>query len=113
MDDGAFVSLGDYDALAEATLEVIARHGLRFETSTARIRFEFSEEAMWRRYEAAFESLLARPAVVRPQAGKVPPSYQAPIRLYQLLPASLRSAIRTAVGRSPWLGFALRDLRGL
>lgn len=110
--EGAFVSLGDYDALATATLEVIARHGSLFDASTARIRSEFSEKAMWARYVAMFETLLGKPAVVRTHAGRVPPPYQPPLRLYQWLPAGLRSAIRTVVGRSPRLGYALRDLRG-
>jgi hypothetical protein len=111
-EEGVFVPLGDYDALARAVTEAINAHASRFRRSTLRIRSEFSEEAMWSRYAALLDELMCRPPVIRPKAGEAPPEFRPPLRLFQLLPASLRSAIRAQVGRSPRLGYLLRDFRG-
>lgn len=110
--EGIFVALGDYDALAKAVFEALENHGALFTASIARIRTEFSEEALWGRYAAAFELLLQLPPVQRPMSGASPLPYRPPLRLFQLLPEGLRSKIRAFVGRSPLLGFMLRDLRG-
>lgn len=111
-DDGIFAPLGDYAALARGVRRALNLHASRFSVSTARIRSRFSEEAMWRRYEAVLNDLAAHQPVHRPAGGQTPPPYRPPLRLYQLLPAGLRSAIGTAVGRSPRLGYMLRDFRG-
>jgi glycosyltransferase involved in cell wall biosynthesis len=110
--EGVFIALGDYDALASGVQQAIKIHASVFEASTSRIRQEFSETAMWSRYAGAFDSILGRPRAVRNRAGQIPPLYRPPLRLYQMLPSRFRSAIRDAIGRSPRLGYALRDFRG-
>jgi glycosyltransferase involved in cell wall biosynthesis len=112
MSEGAFAPLGDYGAIARSVQEVIEMHGRSFALSTARIRRVFGETAMWARYASAFESILAKSPATRVRSGQTPPLYRPPVRLYQLLPSRLREAIRTAVGRSPRTGYALRDFRG-
>lgn len=110
--DGALAPLGDYHALALGATSAIELHGQSFIASTTRVREKFSEAAMWLRYERAFDAILNNPSVGRALAGQIPPSYRRPIRLYQLLPARLRAAMRLAVGRSPRIGYALRNFRG-
>jgi glycosyltransferase involved in cell wall biosynthesis len=111
-EEGLFAPLGDYAALAHAVVEALATHEERFRASTARIRSEFGEAAMWARYSTLIDQIMQRPPAIRPRAGKLPPDFTPPLRFFQLLPASLRSAIRTQVGRSPRLGYLLRDFRG-
>jgi glycosyltransferase involved in cell wall biosynthesis len=110
--EGVFAPLGDYSALAHSVSRAIEIHSRNFAASTARIRQEFSETAMWARYSTAFDSIFAAPPAIRVRAGQAPPLYRPPIRLFQLLPSSMRAAIRAVVGRSPRLGYALRDFRG-
>jgi glycosyltransferase involved in cell wall biosynthesis len=110
--EGAFAPLGDFEALANGVLQSIEQHASRFRASSQRIRTEFSERAMWKRYETMLEAISHASRALRPQAGQRPPPYRPPIRFYQWLPSGLRSAIRTFVGRWPRLGVALRDFRG-
>jgi hypothetical protein len=110
--EGAFAPLGDFEALADAVLQALDRHASRFAASSRRIREQFSEGAMWSRYEAVLAETREAPPASRPRAGQQPPLYRRPIRFYQWLPRGVRSLIRTIVGRWPRLGYALRDLRG-
>lgn len=110
--EGVFPPLGDYGALADGVMQVLARHHRNFAASTTRIRHDFSETAMFARYASTFSAILEAPPVPRPRAGLAPPPYRRPVRFFQLLPGGLRQAIRTAVGRSPRLGYVLRDFRG-
>ncbi len=110
--EGVFAPLGDYGALARGVNQAIEMHSESLAGRTARIRREFSETAMWARYASVFASILAAPPATRARAGQAPPPYRPPIRFFQLLPSSLRAAIRATVGRSPCLGYALRDFRG-
>ena len=110
--EGLFAPLGDYEALARAVLKAIDIQPARFAAIAARIRRDFSEEAMWARYQALMADLSARPPATRPLAGQPPPPYRPPTRLFQLLPSGLKAWIRMALGKSPRLGFAFRDLRG-
>lgn len=110
--EGIFVSLGDYEALARGVHEALTRHASSLAKTAARIRRDFSEEAMWARYETLFSAVEAAPPALRPQAGQAPPPYRPPFRIYQLLPASLRAKIGAAVGRRPLLGHKLRHFRG-
>ncbi len=110
--EAAFAPLGDFEALARGVLQTLGRHASLYRASSQRIRAEFSEGAMWSRYQAVFEALSRSPPASRPNAGGQPPLYRRPLRIYQLLPPGVRSAIRAFVGRWPRLGYALRDLRG-
>lgn len=110
--EAAFVPLSDYDALARGVMQLLASHSAAFVDSTPRIRANFSEAAMWARYAEAIAAIVRKAPVTRSAAGQVPPHYRPPLRLFQLLPAGLRRTIRAAVGRSPRIGYALRDLRG-
>jgi glycosyltransferase involved in cell wall biosynthesis len=110
--EGFFVPLGDYDALARGVHEALMRHASSFAKTTIRIRNDFSEEAMWARYQSLITAVAKSPPALRPQAGQAPPCYRPPFRKYQLVPAALRATIRAAIGRSPHLGYKMRDFRG-
>lgn len=108
----AFAPLGDYDKLADRIVEMLACHPSRYRETTLRIRAAFDDDAMWRRYMKVFDWVQDRAPASRPLGLTSPPPYQPPVRLFQLLPAGLRQSIRGIVGRSPRLGYLLRDLRG-
>jgi hypothetical protein len=107
-----FAPLGNFDVMAGYVMKLLGEHASRYEASARRIREEFSEEAMWRRYESALGGIAATPRVSRPLAGKEPPPYHPPRRILQLLPPWIRNAVRWLVGRWPRVGFALRNFRG-
>ena len=67
---------------------------------------------MWSGYQGLIRELCVATPVLRPLAGRPPPEFKAPMRLYQLLPAAVRERLRAAVGRAPRLGRMLRDVRG-
>jgi hypothetical protein len=77
-----------------------------------RARDAFSEETMWRAYARFLDQVTLRPPPSRPLAGQPPPDFVPIRRRFQLLPASVRKTVRDFIGRSPWLGYLLRDLRG-
>jgi hypothetical protein len=108
----ALAPLGDYDQLADGVLVLIASHDVRHEAATLRIRAAFDDGAMWRRYCDVFNWMQGQALTIRPLSSSPPPPYRPPVRLYQLLPNGLRQSIRSVVGRSPRLGYLLRDLRG-
>jgi glycosyltransferase involved in cell wall biosynthesis len=110
---GFFAPLGDADALAHRIRTALHRHEGLHETAINRARSTFSEEAMWDRYAEVLKAVRKRPVADRPHAGEPPPPYEPPTRYFQLLPEGVRNWIRSAVGRSPWLGYLLRDMRGL
>lgn len=110
--EGVFVPLGDYDALVDGVLAALDKHPSCFAEMTTRIRQEFSEAAMWARYETFLRGLMEVAPPERPQAGRSPPPYRPPLRLFQLLPVWLRDTLRVVVGKSPRLGYMLRDFRG-
>ena len=110
--DAAFAPLGDLPAFARATLQMLALPDDDRIAMAERVRLQFDEGAMWSRYDALLSSLMRRPPALRPHAGAEPPPYRPPVRLFQRVPGPLRSAIREAVGRSPTLSYALRDMRG-
>jgi glycosyltransferase involved in cell wall biosynthesis len=108
----AFAPLGDYGQMADGILELLAVHESRFRDSTMRIRTAFDDSAMWARYSRAFDSMQEQEPASRPLSLVSPPPYRPPVRIFQLLPTGLRQSIRDVVGRSPRLGYLLRDLRG-
>ena len=110
--DGVFAPLGNFSSLASGIIQAVDMHNNNFVASTMRIRRDFNETAMWSRYASAIESMLFNPPAKRVRAGQTPPPYRAPMRLFQMLPSSLRERIRNVVGRSPKIGYAMRNLRG-
>jgi len=110
--EGLLAPLGDYDALARAVMTSLAMHADHHTATAVRIRRDFGEEAMWSRYACAFDRVLEAAPAIRQFAGTAPPPWRRRIRFYQWVPSGLRGAIRRLVGRSPRLGYALRDLRG-
>lgn len=111
--EGIFAPLGNFVLLARGVMTLIDLHSHQLAARMLRIREAFNEEAMWSRYSALCSSFAAEPAIFRSRVGETPPPYRQPLRYFQLLPKSLRSRIRTAVGRSTRLGYLLRDFRGL
>jgi glycosyltransferase involved in cell wall biosynthesis len=109
---GFFAPLGDTDALAERVLTAIDRHDELYEGVIEHTRSAFSEEAMWERYATVIDTIVDQPVAERPHAGETPPDWTPPTRYFQLLPEFIRAPIREFVGRSPWLGYLLRDFRG-
>jgi hypothetical protein len=108
-----FAPLGDYYCLAERVLEACEVHSRHCKRAMKRARQDFGEAAMWQRYSALIEDLMAAAPLERVRAGMEPPAYKPPLRLFQLLPEDLRTAIRGVVGRSSRLGYWLRDFRGI
>ena len=110
---GLFAPLGAIVALSETVMRAFeAQPKLGFATMN-RARCDFNEETMWGGYARLFEELVSRPSTLRVCAGQLPPTYAAAGRLFQRVPASWRIAIRSWVGRSPRLGYWLRDMRGI
>jgi glycosyltransferase involved in cell wall biosynthesis len=111
-EDGAFAPLGDYDRLADCVFGLLAEHEQRYRASTVRIRSKFDDRAMWTRYCETFAWMNGREPAQRPGCDTPPPPYKPPVRMFQRLPRCVRETIRNAVGRSPRLGYWLRDFRG-
>lgn len=111
-EDGAFAPLGDYGRLADGVIDLLAAHEQRYRASTVRIRSRFDDLAMWRRYSETFAWMMGRKPSERPNCGALPPPYRPPVRLFQHVPKGVRAIIRNVVGRSPRLGYWLRDVRG-
>jgi glycosyltransferase involved in cell wall biosynthesis len=109
---GFVAPLGNHAALAETVIEACDRHSSFADEAMTVARTQFSEEAMWDRYAELIDNLKDRPVIHRPRAGDSPPAYEPPTRYFQLLPDGLRAWIRDFIGRSPRLGYWLRDLRG-
>jgi glycosyltransferase involved in cell wall biosynthesis len=109
---GIFVPLGNTKLLAEKVLHILDRHSELEAAVMHHARTHFSSEVMGQKYEALIQTIATRPPIHRSKSGQIPPPYQPPVRKFQLLPTPLRSAIRQWVGRSPRLGYWLRDLRG-
>ncbi len=109
---GLFAPLGDIVALSETVLRAIEAQPKLGLAAMRRARCDFNEKTMWRGYAKLFAELLSRPSALRVRAGQAPPPYAPAGRFFQRVPASWRAAIRAWVGRSPRLGYWLRDLRG-
>lgn len=109
---GFFAPLGDINALAERVFEAINRHDELYEYVIEHTRSRFSEEAMWERYVSVINMLMNQPIARRPHVGESPPKWEPPTRYFQLLPESVRRRVREFVGKSPRLGYLLRDMRG-
>jgi len=111
-DTGFFAPLGDTEALADRVLTAIDRHEDLCERVVEHVRSEFSEQAMWSRYEEILDDVMSRPKASRPEAEAIPPEYEPPTRYFQLLPDAVRQRVRKMVGHFPRLGYLVRNLRG-
>lgn len=109
---GLFVPLGNAKLLAQKVLDILERHSELEVDVMYHARTHFNAEVMGQKYEALIQSIATQPPIHRSKSGQIPPAYRPPVRKFQLLPAPIRSAIRQWVGRSPRLGYWLRDLRG-
>jgi glycosyltransferase involved in cell wall biosynthesis len=109
---GFFAPLGDAEAAADRIFEACRRHGELHEAAMQTARTQFSEEAMWTRYEEVLGDLTSQSPVSRPHAGNEPPPFEPPTRYFQLLPDALRTRIRSFIGRFPQLEYWLRDWKG-
>jgi glycosyltransferase involved in cell wall biosynthesis len=111
-EEGRFVPLGDYPALATATMAMLDLGSAQRQKMAQRVRRQFSAEAMWVRYADMLERVMSGARVHRADPRREPPGYKPPRRLFQMLPKSVRVHIREMVGRSAKLGYILRDFRG-
>lgn len=109
---GCFVPLGNTKLIAQKVLDVLDRYPELEVAVTHHARTQFNAEVMGKKYETLIQSIATQPSIRRSKSGQIPPPYRPPLRKFQLLPAPIRSAIRQWVGRSPRLGYWLRDLRG-
>jgi glycosyltransferase involved in cell wall biosynthesis len=112
-ENGFFAPLGDTVALLDTVLRAIEAQPKLGLAAMKRARSDFDEKTMWRGYAKLFTELESRPLSIRPSEGQAPPDYVPKSRFFQRFPASWRASIRACVGRSPRLGYWLRDLRGL
>ncbi len=109
---GLFVPLGNTQALAKTVLDVCENYQTFHAAVIEHVRSNFNAAVMWKGYESLIDRVSTLEPIERSQRGQQPTAYQPPIRRFQLLPTPLRSAIREFIGRSPYLGYWLRDLRG-
>ena len=109
---GLFAPLGNTQILARQVLYACNNYQT-FETAVIKhARANFDAAVMWKGYESLINRISTLPPIERSKKGQQPTAYKHPLRRFQLLPLSIRSAIREFVGRSPHLGYWLRDLRG-
>ncbi|MBD1805033.1 glycosyltransferase [Microcoleus sp. FACHB-SPT15] len=110
---GLFAPLGNIDVLARQVLYACENYPAFSTAVIERARSNFDEAVMWQGYESLIARISTLAPLERSKAGQQPTTYKPPLRRFQLVPASVRSAIREFIGRSPRLGYWLRDLRGL
>ncbi|MDJ0674824.1 MAG: glycosyltransferase [Calothrix sp. MO_167.B42] len=109
---GLLAPLGNTRVLAEKVLEICNNYQ-DFETAAiSHARTHFNAAVMWKGYQILIERISVFPPIQRSQSGQQPLAYKPPTRKFQLLPTPIRSTIRELVGRSPRLGYWLRDFRG-
>lgn len=109
---GLFAPLGNVQALAEQVLHACDNYLVFNAAVIERARSNFDAAVMWQGYESLLNHISTLQPIERSRRGQQPMVYQPPHRRFQLLPPRFRSAIREFVGRSPHLGYWLRDLRG-
>ncbi|BDA72909.1 hypothetical protein CAL7716_070750 [Calothrix sp. PCC 7716] len=107
-----FAPLGNTQALANQVLYACRNYEAFGANVIERARSNFNEALMWQGYEALIDYISTLQPIERSKQGQQPTLYQVPVQRFQLLPPRLRSVIREFIGRSPFLGYWLRDLRG-
>ena len=110
---GLFAPLGNSIALSRQVMRACAEYTQFAPLATRRARESFSEDVMWRGYAEFFDEVMDPQPQAHSRSGQAPPDFVPARRHFQLLPASVREVVRNFVGRSPRLGYLLRDLRGL
>lgn len=109
---GLFAPLGNTQALARQVLYACQNYQAFCRAVIERARSDFDEALMWKNYESLINRISTEQPIERSKKGHPPKSLQPQVYRFQLLPSPLRSAIRELIGRSPALGYLLRDLRG-
>ncbi|MCP9493198.1 MAG: glycosyltransferase [Pyrinomonadaceae bacterium MAG19_C2-C3] len=109
---GFFAALGDVKSLAGRVMTACDNHDMLVDKVVARARVDFDEAVMWNNYQSLLEDVLKMSPRERSKAHQETTLYKAPSPRFQLLPLKMRFAIRRFVGRSPRLGYWLRDIRG-
>jgi hypothetical protein len=109
---GLFAPLGNPQLLAKKVQYVCENYQVFSVAVIEHARANFDEAVMWKGYESFLNHISTVEPIERSNRGQKPIAYKPPTRRFQLLPASIRSAIREFIGRSPRLGYWLRDLRG-
>jgi glycosyltransferase involved in cell wall biosynthesis len=109
---GLFSPLSDTPSLAKQVLYACENYQQFQLAVIERARSDFNEAIMWQGYQALLEHICTLEPILRSKKNEQPASFQKPVRRFQLLPAGIRSLIREFIGRSPTLGYWLRDMRG-
>ncbi len=109
---GLFAPLGNTQVLARLVLYACNNYHAFGAAVIEHARANFDEALMWKGYESLLDYISTLEPIERSKKGQQPTAYKHPVRRFQLLPLSIRAAIREVVGRSPRLGYWLRDLRG-
>jgi glycosyltransferase involved in cell wall biosynthesis len=109
---GLFAPLGNPQLLVKQVQYVCENYQVFSVAVIEHARANFDEAVMWKGYESFINHISTVEPIERSKRGQKPIAYKPPTRRFQLLPASIRSAIREFIGRSPRLGYWLRDLRG-
>lgn len=109
---GLFAPLGDTKALAKQVLYGCENYQAFSAVVIERARTHFDEAVMWQGYEFVINHIATLQPIQRSKTGQQPTPLQPPVHRFQLFPPRLRSVIREFLGRSPALGYWLRDMRG-
>jgi glycosyltransferase involved in cell wall biosynthesis len=109
---GLFAPLSDTQTLAKQVVSTCENYQTFSAAVIERARSNFNEAIMWKGYQSLINDISTFQPLHRSKQNQQPVSYQPPVRRFQLLPAALRSLIREFIGRSPALGYWLRDMRG-
>ncbi len=109
---GLFAPLSDIQTLAKQVVYACENYQTFSTAVIERARSNFNEAIMWKSYQSLISDISTLQPVYRSKQNQQPVFYQPPVRRFQLLPAALRSLIRELIGRSPALGYWLRDMRG-
>lgn len=109
---GLFAPLGNTQALAKQVLYACENYQTFSSAVIDKARSNFNKAVMWQGYKTVIDGISTLEPIKRSKNGQQPIAFQPPLRRFQLLPPSLRAAIREFIGRSPNLGYWLRDMRG-
>jgi hypothetical protein len=109
---GLFAPLGDVQALAKQVIYACNNYQ-DFSTDVIQhARSNFNETQMWQGYESLINQISNLQPIQRTKKDQQPQNFRPPVHRFQLLPPGIRSIIRNFIGRSPSLGYWLRDMRG-